>query len=163
MSRQYEATVTKAIFAAAVAQNAGANYDVPIPGNIGGPFGASRCIIKGDRDRVGRESELGDFGCGVAATHPSDRNSIRVGAVDVCRGGCGDRDGDPSTSYRYFIPDLDVPYRDDDSEAQTIDATVSRKIANGAIHMTLIPRGAAHVINKEIVIKFFCEPDRANQ
>ena len=156
---QYEATVTKAIFAAAIAQNAGANYDVPIPGNIGAPYGEAACRIN-SIVVISEENLDWEIWLWSTSAHSSNRNlDSWLGRWSFVAGDAVTETADPSTSYRYFIPDLNVPYRDDDTQSPTNDSTVTGKVANGRIHMTLIPRGAAHVINKEIVIKFFCEPD----
>jgi hypothetical protein len=162
------ATAVKANFLAAQANGAGVNVDVPIPGSVGSTFGNARCIIR-DIILIAEENLSWELWLWSSATHPTNRdNDPWLGRWTFAAADAVTETSDPSTSYRYFIPDLNIPYWDDDTDVQTVEGAqgagadrftgLTRKTANGSIHMTLIPRGAAHVINKEVVIKFACEP-----
>jgi len=142
---QIEATAVAATFDAAIAQDAGLDFDVPIPGAIGAPYGSAQCMIKGlvlvAEENLSWELWLWSKAARAGASYNVDSwlgrwTFLAADAVRVSG----------NTRYYYFVPSLEVPYRDDDVAD-----------VNGLLHCTLIPRGAAHVIHKLLLVKIYCQ------
>jgi hypothetical protein len=143
-----EATAPSATFDAALAQDAQLDFDVAVPKALGSGFGSTRCRISSfviiSQEHLAWELWLWSSATRAGANYNADTwlGFWKFAAADATVG--------PDGRYRYFIPDLDVAYRDDDAAD-----------VNGLIHMSLIPRGAAHVIHDKIVVKVFCAPEVA--
>ena len=137
-----------------IAQDAGFDFDIPVPVAAGNNFGATRVRINSiiilSAENLAWEvwlwSKSAREGAGYDADSWLGRWSF-VTTTDAVR-----KTGD--AIYRYFIPDLDIPYVDEDA-ADGVNTTT------GNLHLTIIPRGAAHVAGQDLVVKVTMVPEIA--
>ncbi len=151
MAMQIAARILAATFDPALAQNTGQNVDVAIPSSIGS---GARCLVNSILI-VSEENLAFDILFFGKATHGTtyDTDSY-LGHWAFAAGDAITYTGDEiSAAYRYWIPDLDLPYEDQDAGA-SVNHTPH-------LHITLVPRGAAHVIHKKISVVFNLQPDTA--
>lgn len=149
MSEQIAASVLTATFDAAILQNAGLNVDVALAMAVGG---SARVVVRAITI-VSEENLAWDVLFWGKSTHGASYDGdTYIGHWSFAAVEAITYTGDTLTAYRYFIPDLDLPYQD-------LDAVNANR--QPQLHITLVPRGAAHVIHKNIAITFYVSPETA--
>ncbi len=150
MSQQIAANVLSATFDPALAQNAGLNVDVALPLAVGG---SARLVIK-SLGIVSEENLAWDILFWGKAVHGATYDTdTYLGHWAFVAGDAIQYSSDEiANAYRYFIPGLGQPYQD-------LDAVNAR--VQPMLHITLVPRGAAHVIHKKLMLTFFLVPEVA--
>lgn len=151
MSMQIAVNVLSATLAQAVSENAGLDINAAIASAIGG-LGNARCLIKSIKI-VSEENLTWDLLFFGSATHGATYDTdTYLGHYVFQSSGAIQYSNDPlSGAWRYFVPDVDLPYQDLDAEQPQPYAP--------RLHMTLVPRSADHVVNKKVVITVYIAPE----
>lgn len=149
MSMQIVARIPFATFDAALAQDAGLNVDVGVPLALGQNM---RLIVQGIVI-VAEENLAWDILFWNKAVHGATYDTDQyIGHWPFQTTDAIQYSNDAvSGAFRYQITGLGLPYQDLDTQ-----------VKGGAapkLHITLVPRGAAHVIHKKLSISFDLSPE----
>jgi hypothetical protein len=154
---QTEVIALPALFAAGSAENARLDVDIPIPASLGSGYGSTRCMIKSivvvSQDNHAWEIAFWSSAARSSLTAPNTWNtwlgSWPFTAADGVQYGA-------TGSWYYYEPSFDLPYRDDDANANK--ATYPNNQI-GLIHISLIDRTGALTAGHSVLVKLYCQPE----
>lgn len=149
MSMQIAVQVPSAVLDAAIAQNAGLNLEVSLPPNLGG-YGNARSIIK-SIVLVAEENLDWDLLFFGTTTHglTYDTDTYLGHALLAAASAIQFSTDAIASAWRYAVQDVDLPYANLNTPSQ----------GGGLLHLTVVPRNAAHVIHKKIIITLYLAPE----